>query len=212
MFSRSIFVGLLFAIGGASLVFAEIPAPIEPDFTASIVEKLARGETVLFENPKASGHAGIAIQLHATRDEVWAILMDPESATAFQPTLRSCKVLERTKTSQLIAQEVKIGFLPVIQFQIRSKRVTPKKQIEFHLTEGDLSELTGGWLVLDGADFGQSGSVFLFHQVFLDPGFLVPQSLVQRSLQTDLPPMMKAIRARIFELRQAAESKVAAAR
>lgn len=191
-----------------TLGFSEVPDPIQPKFTAEIRAQLSKGETVLFENPEVGGHAGIAIELRATRDEVWAVLMDPESATGYQPNLRSCKILKRTPKSQLIAQEVKIGILPAVEYQFLSTTVAPKKEIEFRQTEGDLREFAGGWLVVDGTE----GKTILFHQVYLDPGVLVPQSLVQRSLRSDLPPMMEAIRARVYKLQKSANPEVAAVR
>ena len=188
--------------------FSEPPAPIEPDFSGSVVAQLRGGEVVLFQPADALGQAGAAVQIHATRDEIWEVILDWESAPSYMPTLKTAKLLKSKGNTQLVAHHVKIGFMPAVSYQFLATQ-TPKKAINFRQTEGDLRDFAGGWLLVDGAEFDQPGSFFVFYQVYLDPGRLVPQSMVQRSLIKDVPPVLTNIRKRIYDLQVESAAKVA---
>lgn len=154
----------------------------------------------MFPADAAAGQAAGAVQVLATRAEIWDVLTDPESAPSYMPTLRSAELLETRGNIQIVAQEVKIGILPTVRYQYRAES-TPMKTINFEQTEGDLRDFNGGWLLVDGAKFGQPESVFVFYQVYLDPGLLVPKGVVQRSLRKDLPVVLRNVRQRIYDLR-----------
>lgn len=208
MLQRTLFISLL-TTALTIVGFAEPPTPLKPDFSDTVVDRLAEGEVVLFQAGKAKGQAGAAVQIHATRDEVWDVLMDPEAAPSYMPTLREAHLLKSEGNTQLVEHEVKLGFLPAVKYQYLAKQ-TPKKTINFQQTEGDLRDFSGGWLLVDGADFGEKDTIFVFYQVYLDPGKLVPQGVVQRSLCKDLPPILTNVRQRIYDLQVENAAKVAA--
>jgi hypothetical protein len=59
-----------------------------------------------------------------------------------------------------------------------------------------LKEIEGSWVLESMRDGNQT---IVVYSVYLDPGFFIPQWLVNFTLRGDLPDLMKAIRDRVSE-------------
>jgi hypothetical protein len=59
---------------------------------------------------------------------------------------------------------------------------------------GDLKEETGEWLLTRTAD---GTATVVEYQVYVDPGFWIPQVLVTHSLRKDLPAALNGLRDRV---------------
>ncbi len=188
----------------ASVAPAESPAPMEPKFTPDVLNQLKSGKSVFFEEKRARGQAGVAILVNGAKEDVWRVLSDPESAPRYVPSLKSARILRTSGNTRIIAHEVKMPLMPRVRYQFAATEL-PMRTIQFKKTAGDLSAMQGEWKLFEGENHGLPGKVIVFHQVYLNPGKLVPAGMVQRSLRKDLPPMIESVRERIYDLKKSAK-------
>jgi hypothetical protein len=80
--------------------------------------------------------------------------------------------------------------LPVVHYVFRAEYDRPHR-IDFHRVSGDLKEQRGSWLLTPEPALG---GTLVEYQVYVDPGFWIPQFLVARSLRKDLPAVLAGLR------------------
>ena len=83
--------------------------------------------------------------------------------------------------------------LPTIRFVFRADYQRPRR-IDFRRVSGDLKEEEGSWLLEATPD---GSATILEYEVYVDPGFWVPQALIRRSLRKDLPAALAALRVQV---------------
>jgi uncharacterized protein YndB with AHSA1/START domain len=198
-----------FAHGWLLLAFAPAAcAAAEPWVTAApIQERLARGEVVVLEasNVDAShprGQVRAAVRIQAPPEAVWSVMTDCAQATAFVPGLKHCQRVSAAPDGRWeeIEHEVRYAwFLPAVRYVFRAEYDRPHR-IDFRRVSGDLKEEEGVWLLLASPD---GAATVVQYDVYLDPGFWIPQALVTRSLRRDLPAALSALRERAQQLRDA---------
>jgi uncharacterized protein YndB with AHSA1/START domain len=193
----------------ASLVLLLL-ATLEPGTTAAqagwvaepdIQQRLASGEVVVQTTPNATdpshprGFIRAAVRVRATPEAVWKVMTDCEQAPSYVPGLRRCRRVDGAADGswQDIEHEVRYAwFLPTVRYVFRAEYDRPHR-ITFHRISGDLKEEEGMWLLTPTAD----GSVTIVqYEVYVDPGFWIPQSMVNRSLRKDLPTALTGLRDR----------------
>jgi len=81
--------------------------------------------------------------------------------------------------------------LPSVRYVFRAV-YEPPHRIDFHRISGDLKQEEGTWLLTRTAD--GTGTV-VEYEVYVDPGFWIPQALVARSLRKDIPAVLTGLRA-----------------
>ncbi len=195
------FAVLSLTLAFSGIALAEVPPILRPEFCPKVLKQLDSGEVVLFEAERARGQAGVAILVKGSKADVWRVLSDPESAPNYVPSLMSARILGSKGNTRIIAHEVKMPLMPKVRYQFEATEL-PMRTIQFKQTSGDLRNFEGEWELFEGSEFGRPGAVIVFHQVYLNPGKLVPGPLVQRSLRKDLPPMLESVRERIYELKE----------
>jgi hypothetical protein len=112
------------------------------------------------------------------------------------PGLRSCRRVDAAADGSWedIEQEVRYSWLlPTVRYVFRAQYDRPRR-IDFHRVSGDLRAEEGAWLLSEAP--GGSGTL-VEYEMYLDPGFWVPQILVQRTLRTDLPEALSALKNRL---------------
>jgi coenzyme Q-binding protein COQ10 len=191
------FLGLV-VLAGRVPAYGESPADRE---------RLERGEVVVADGPAlgvgggggggkgAGASVEAAVLVEAPVERVWEVMVDCARAPEFVPGLRECKVLESAPDHELIRHRVKTsGLLPEVTYTFRAdyRRL---ERIDFQRTGGDLRELAGRWTLSP-----EGPRTLVRYAVHLDPGFLVPQWLVRRSLRHDLPELLRALRKRVAQL------------
>jgi uncharacterized membrane protein len=186
---RSVLTALL---GALLPVLATAQSPWLED--PAIQARLAAGEIVVHVAPDGQ-HAAAAVSIRAPVEAVWKVITDCESAPQFMPGLKTCRRLETAPDGSWedIEREYKYSWLmPAAHDIVRTEYHKPQR-IDFRRLSGDFRDEKGAWLLVTAAD---GTATVLEYQFYVDLGFWLPHSLIQRSLRSDLPAAMKAVRAR----------------
>ena len=174
--------------GGNEAAFAFSEAQLSQLKDGNILVDVQRSE----KQPK--GMVNALVLIDASPEPIWKIMTDCPQAPTFIPGLKSCKVLESGKNWEIIRHEVKwIWFFPTISYVFRADYKI-NRRIDFVKIKGDLREMRGSWqlLPLNGAS-----RTVVNYKIYLDPSFFIPQWLVERSLMTDLPNLLAALRKKV---------------
>ena len=90
-----------------------------------------------------------------------------------------------------IEQEVRYSWLlPAVRYVFRAEYDRPRR-MDFRRVSGDLKEEEGAWLLTATAD---GSATVVEYEVYLDPGFWIPQFLVTRTLRKDVPAVLSGLR------------------
>lgn len=162
--------------------------------------RLSSGEVIVQEpsidpsRPRGMVHA--AVLIHATPEAIWRIVTDCREAAAFVPGLRSCRRVDAAVDGHWedIEQEVHYSWLlPTVRYVFRAEYERPHR-IDFHRVSGDLRAEEGAWRL---SEMANGAGTLVEYEMYLDPGFWVPQILVKRTLRTDLPQALDALKRRL---------------
>jgi Polyketide cyclase / dehydrase and lipid transport len=166
-----------------------------------IQSRLAAGEVVVqtaseIDPAGPQGRARAAVRINASPQAIWSVMTDCNEAVAFVPGLKRCRRIDGAPDGRWedIEHEVRYSaLLPAVRYVFRADYDRPRR-IDFHRISGDLKAQEGTWLLTRTAD--GTGTV-VEYDVYLDPGFWVPQFLVTRSLRKDLPAALSGLRDRV---------------
>jgi uncharacterized protein YndB with AHSA1/START domain len=166
-----------------------------------VQRRLAEREVVVqsataVDPDRPRGRVRAAVLIRAQPEAVWAVMIDCREALGFVPGLRLCRRVDGAPDGhwQDIEQEIRYSwFLPTVHNVLRADCDRPRR-IDFHRISGDLKQEEGTWVLTPTSD--GSGTV-VEYEMYLDPGFWIPQSLINRSLRKDLPAALAGLRERI---------------
>jgi hypothetical protein len=164
-----------------------------------IQQRLLAGEVVVrsaVDISEPRGRVCAAVRIKAGPEAIWNVMMDCEHASSFVPGLKHCRRVESSPDGawEFIEHEVKYSWLlPTIRYVFRADYQRPWR-IDFRRVSGDLKDQEGTWLLEATPDGSAS---IIQYEVYLDPGFWVPQALVRHSLRKDLPAVLEALRTRV---------------
>jgi carbon monoxide dehydrogenase subunit G len=166
-----------------------------------VQKRLDAGEVVVaatrpIDPARPRGIIQAAVRIKATPEAVWSVLTDCQQATAFVPGLRRCRRVDGAADGswQDIEHEVRFSWLlPTVRYVFHAQYQRPYR-IDFHRISGDLKEETGKWILSASAD---GAATVVQYDVYLDPGFWIPQFVVNRSLRKDLPAALSGLRDRV---------------
>ena len=164
-------------------------------------KRLMQGEVLVAvinaEGP-SQGMVAATILIEAPVERIWQVMTDCGEIPTFVPGVESCQIMSSGPDWEVIKHEVKwIWLLPKFQYVFRAT-YQPNKQIDFVRIDGDLKAMQGIWRLSPGRINTQT---IVHYQVYLDPGFLVPQWLVRRALKKDLPAVLTALRSKVLKSR-----------
>ena len=162
-------------------------------------QRLADGEVIV--RPGLDAHEGkgrvyAAVRIRATADVIWNVMTNCEDAPSFVPGLKRCRRLDGAPDGswEIIEHEVKYSWLlPTVHYVFRADYQRPHR-IDFHRVGGDLKDQEGTWRLEECAD---ASATIVEYEVYLDPGFWVPEALVRHTLRRDLPAVLRALRDRV---------------
>lgn len=190
------------ALGLARALLAPLAAA-EPDWIADpdVQRRLADREVVVqtataTDPERPRGRFRAAVLIKARPEAIWAVMTDCAQALQFVPGLRLCRRVAGAPDGRWedIEQEIRYSwFLPTVRYVFRADYARPRR-IDFHRISGDLKEEEGTW-VLTPAPGGTATVVE--YEMYLDPGFWIPQFLVNRALRKDLPAALAGLRERV---------------
>ncbi len=191
--------------GGALLCAAlallrPLPLPAQGDWVSepTVQKRLAAGEIVVeagdsVDPSRPHGSVQAAVRIPATPEAVWRVMTDCRQATLFVPGLQRCHLVARAADGRWeeIEQEVRYSWLlPAVRYVFRAEYDRPRR-MDFRRVSGDLKEEEGAWLLTATAD---GSATVVEYEVYLDPGFWIPQFLVTRTLRKDVPAVLSGLR------------------
>jgi hypothetical protein len=191
----------MLAMVGALLPLAG-PAQVSWLENPEIQRRLSAGEVVVrstLDAGEARGRVSAAVRIKAGPERIWTVMTDCEQALSFVPGLRHCRRVQSAPDGswELIEHEVKYSWLlPTIRYVFRADYQRPRR-IDFRRVSGDLKDQHGVWLLEAIPD---RSATIVRYELYLDPGFWVPQALVRYSLRKDLPAVLEALRTRVESL------------
>ncbi len=184
-----------------SLIWSSVAISVENEaalaFNESQLSQLKDGEIIVYvqrSKGQQNGMVEALVLIDAPAETIWKIMIDCPGAPTFVPGLKTCKILDSGKNWDIIRHEVKwIWFFPKISYVFRADYQI-NKRIDFVKIKGDLREMKGSWRLFP---LDETGQTIVRYEVYLDPSFFIPQWLVERSLMTDLPDMLAALRTKV---------------
>ena len=163
--------------------------------------RLAAGEVVVqagaaVDPERPRGRVRAAVLIRARPEAIWAVMTDCRQTPLFVPGLKYCRRIDGAPDGRWedIEQEIRYSwFLPTVRYVFRADYERPHR-IDFHRISGDLKQEEGTWVLTPTPD--GLGTV-VEYEMYLDPGFWIPQALINRSLRKDLPAALAGLRERV---------------
>ena len=179
-----------------------LAATVQDDWLAepSVQLRLAAGEVVVQTATAADpahprGLVRAAVFIRAPAETIWTVITDCRQTVSFVPGLRRCRSIARAADGRWedIEHEVRYSwFMPTVRYVFRAEYDRPHR-IDFHRISGDLKEQEGTWLLTQTPD---GAATIVEYDLYLEPGFWVPQILINRTLRKDLPAILTGLRER----------------
>ena len=167
------------------------------EFTGAEQAKLRAGETVVWSHCIRDTKKICvlsAILLPVSPRDAWTLLDDKEGACEYISDLEKCKVLEKSGNQELVEQTTRPEGAPrAFTYTLRHEATFPTR-MDFRRESGDLRDIQGSW-VFDPVDGG--AKTLLIYALHIDAGMLVPQRMIRRCQEKDLPEVLVAIRNRL---------------
>jgi uncharacterized protein YndB with AHSA1/START domain len=170
-----------------------------------VQERLAAGEVVVQTAAAADpahprGRVRAAVLIRAQPEAIWSVMTDCRQTPLFVPGLKHCRRVGGASDGRWedIEHEIHYSwYLPTVRYVFRADYDRPHR-IDFRRISGDLKQEEGTWLLTATAD---GAATLVEYEMYLDPGFWVPQALVNRSLRKDLPAALTGLRERVERTR-----------
>ena len=163
----------------------------------AIQQRLAAGEVVVatsaIDPAHPRGRVRAAVRIPATPEAIWKIVTNCHEALSFVPGLRHCRLVDGAADGswQDVEHEMRYSWLlPTVRYVFRADYDRPHR-IDFHRISGDLKEEEGTWLFTPTTD--GVGTV-VEYEVYVDPGFWIPQALVAHTLRRDTRTVLTSLR------------------
>lgn len=202
MSHRSLELAFITLIGACALL-ASVARAAEGGWLADtqVQRRLAAGEVVVeaatASDPEGSrGRVRAAVLIEARPEAIWAVITDCREAVKFVPGLRLCRRIDGAPDGRWVNIEQEIDyswFLRTVHNVLRAD-CDPPRRIDFHRVSGDLKQEAGRWLLTPTP--GGSATV-VEYEMYLDPGFWIPQWLINRTLRKDVPGALAGLREQV---------------
>jgi len=179
-------------------MFGVIADALEPK-TISDEENAAlkRGETIIEvwkDKSRADGAVDVygAIDIMASPDIIWAMMLDCKQALLIVKAMRLCEVLETSSDGSwdVRKQKVKIGPLLPKSVNVFRSDYTKPKSIKISLVRGNMQVQEGRWdLQVLGKD-----KTRVSYRAALKPKFPVPKRILMKGVRSDVPEVLTNMR------------------
>jgi carbon monoxide dehydrogenase subunit G len=152
--------------------------------------------------PDPGGASGLiqgSVEIEATPEEVWTVLIDCDVAPRLVARLKSCKVLERDPQGRWdIRQHIsRAGPLPSVRSVFRSD-YEPPRRIHFRRVGGEVKVMEGEWRLVPLS--GGTRTRVLYESRASAP-FAVPAPIARMVLRHDVPEALAALRREVMARR-----------
>jgi uncharacterized protein YndB with AHSA1/START domain len=169
----------------------------------AVQQRLAQGQVVVesahaVDAAAPRGQVRAAVRIAASPEYIWRVMTDCAQAPMYVPGLTRCRRVDIAADGSWedIEHEVRVSkLLPPIHYVFHAQYDRPRR-MDFHRISGDLKEQNGTWLLTATPD---GAATVVEYQVYVDPGFWIPQSLVERMLRKDVPEVLSGLRERVAQ-------------
>jgi uncharacterized protein YndB with AHSA1/START domain len=170
----------------------------------AVQQRLAQGEVVVdgagaIDPAAPRGRVRAAVRIPAPPDVIWGVMTDCAQAPHYVPGLKRCRRIDGAPDGSWedIEHEVRYSWLlPAVRYVFRAQYDRPHR-VDFHRISGDLKEEQGTWLLIRTPD---GAATVVEYEVYLEPGFWIPQFLVVRMLRRDVPAVLSGLRERVEQV------------
>ncbi|MDB5424381.1 MAG: polyketide cyclase [Phenylobacterium sp.] len=185
---------LQIAAFAAALAALTAPGPAGAfDLPPRAEAMLEHGRPWVEVRPDADGHSGQvrgAIDIAASKETIWALMLDCDAALRMVANLKSCRVLERDPQGRFDVREQvsRAMFLPSVRSTYRSDYDRPDR-IRFHRIGGDMTVFEGEWRLTP-----RPAGVRVTYEARASAPFAVPGWIARATLRHDVPAALMALR------------------
>ncbi len=133
-----------------------------------------------------------SIDIAAPPRVVWNVITDCARSPQFIAKLESCRILDRDPAGRWDIREHIINWallMPKLRTVVRHSYEIGHR-LTFKRVEGDMRISEGEWRVEPMAN---ARTTRLFYKALVAPGFPVPDFLIEHTINTDLPDILRAI-------------------
>jgi hypothetical protein len=163
------------------------------DLPSRAEDLLDRGRPWVEVKPAADGYSGqirAAIDIPASKEAIWAKMLDCNAALRMVANLKSCRVLDRDPQGRWDVREQvsRPAFLPSVRNVYRSDYDRPNG-IRFQRTGGDMRVFEGSWRLETRPD-----GVRVSYEARAAAPFTVPGWIARATLRHDVSAALLALR------------------
>ncbi len=159
--------------------------------------KLSQGQVVVKQKATASKEVPSVeakILLQVPVEKAWPIVINPVKLARNENKVKKVQVLSKSGNKQNVDFVVSMTpLLPNFHY-VLLQELSPPNLLQFHRISGSFKDIVGSWR-LTPAESGKKS--ILTYTLQLDPGPLVPRSLLLGAIKSDLPNLMRNTRAAI---------------
>ena len=161
------------------------------------VEQLLAGEIVVSQIEREE-HSYVHGEVYVPSgpEIVWRVMRNCSATIEMVPQIRECRMDSADGDQAIVHHRIKLAwFLPSMDYSFRASFMEGNR-IVFEYIEGDFNDLGGEWLIQRVPR--KDGSIISL-SMRLEPGMLVPRSLVNAKLREHLPKVLTRLRTQVSE-------------
>ncbi len=158
--------------------------------------KLSQGLVIVREQVAKNAIPAVEAKILVSKppEKVWRVVSDPVKLMQEERKVKRVKVLSQAGNKQQVQFSVLMTrLLPSFDY-VLLQELFPPSLLTFRRLSGSFKEIQGSWR-LTPVEEGQK--TILTYTLKLDPGPLVPKSMMLNAVKSDLPTMMRNARAAI---------------
>ena len=131
------------------------------------------------------------IIINATVEKCWSVICDYERYPEFLPEVKKIRTLNRRGSEVDVQYEAEV--VKVIKYTVHMKEEGPKK-LSWSFIDGEfMKDNKGGWVLEDAGE----GKTKATYSIAVEVGMLVPKTIVNALVDTQLPKLLENFKKRI---------------
>lgn len=172
------------------------PSALAQTVTSEELSTLKQGNVVVGQVTEVNNMPTVSakILIPEPPDKVWKTVTDPNALMSEEEKVQKIKTVADTGSTKDVEFTVlMVRFLPAFRYILRHQPVGDNT-LTFRRLSGSFKDIRGFWK-LAPADGGKN--TVLIYNLSIDPGPLVPESLLMQAVKSDLPRMMQNVKSAI---------------
>jgi len=131
------------------------------------------------------------ITINAPVEKCWSVISDYERYPEFLPEVKKIRTLNRRGAEVDVQYEAEV--VKVIKYTVHMKEEGPKK-LSWSFIDGEfMKDNKGGWVLEDAGN----GTTKATYNIAVEVGMLVPKTIVNALVDTQLPKLLENFKKRI---------------